>query len=107
MSGWEADLCSARLMGRMSIFSRLNLEPRAKEVESIVEQIKSKSSKENRKRLVLSAYMISFWGGRPSREIPQMDQQRHMPMGLILNAYRRQDWGLPCWTPRQSLKVQL
>jgi hypothetical protein len=105
MSGWDAEECSAGPTGRMSVFSRLNLEPRAKDVESMVEQIRPRFSNEDRKRLVSSAYMISFWGGRPSREIPQMDCRRRMPMGSMLKVYRRQDRGSPCLTPRQSLKV--
>jgi hypothetical protein len=91
-------MCSARPMGRMSVFSRLNLEPRVKEVESIVKRIRPRSSNEDRKRLVSSAYMISFWGERPSREIPQMDCRRCMPMGSMLKVYKRQDRGSPCLT---------
>jgi hypothetical protein len=107
MSGWDADKCSVGPMGRMSVFSKLNLEPRAKDVESIVEWIRPRFSNEDKKRLVLSAYMMSFWGERPSREIPWMDCQRHMPMGSMLKAYRRQDRGSPCLTPQRSLKVRL
>jgi hypothetical protein len=107
MSGWEADLCSARPTGSISVLSRLNLEPRAKEVEAMVDRMRPKSSNEDRKRLVSSVYMMSFWGGRPSKEIPQMDCRRHMPMGSMLKAYRRQERGSPCLMPHRSLKGRL
>ena len=59
-SQWETSWCSGGLTTRTSVLLRLKRLPRAKDVSSIVCQMRGRSSIAERKRFILSAYCISL-----------------------------------------------
>src|SRR5260221_4808043 len=104
---WVAETWAGEPTGRMSVFSRLNLEPIVLEVSVRQEPMARRSSWAETNRLVSSAYMVSLTGGRERTDRPEMARRRRMPRGSMAKSYRRQDKGSPWRTPRARVKGRL
>src|SRR5258707_1353833 len=104
---WVAETWVGEPTGRMSVFSRLNLEPIVLEVSVRQEPMAGRSSWVETNRLVSSAYMASLAGGRERTDTPEIARRRCMPRGSMAKSYRRQDKGSPWRTPRARVKGRL
>src|SRR5260221_12176335 len=79
--GWEAETWAGEPTGRMSVFSRLNLEPIVLEVSARQEPMAGRVSGAETNRLVSSAYMVSLGGGRERTDRPEIARRTRMPRG--------------------------
>src|SRR5258708_22895243 len=90
---WEAETKAGEPTGRMSVFSRLNLEPIILEVSVRQEPMAGRSSWAETNKLVSSAYIVSLAGGRGRRGRPDVAGRRRMPGVSMAEGVKRRGGG--------------
>src|SRR5258706_7300441 len=92
---------------RMSVLSKLNLQPIARHESAITRRIIRKFSEVDMNKFISSAYIINLAGGRPQHDMPVRCFLMRIPIGSMLKSYKMEDRGSPCLRPTFSTKGAL